>query len=130
MMGLVGGGRGGTEVKAFVVSVNGKKLCTAGVGPDGVLQTSVVWVGGGPIRTAEGKFSFHVGGLDARTEEHVDWETPQLAVGDVVTVEIIEAEQVDPEALRHRPFSHRRRFPRTGARVRRGRWTSKKHPLE
>src|SRR5262249_30241625 len=49
-------------VKAFVVRVNGKRLCTAGVGPNGVLTAIVNWVGGGPRRDAEGDFGFHVGG--------------------------------------------------------------------
>ncbi len=88
-------------MKAFVVRVNGKRLCTAGIGPDGVLSAIVNWVGGGARRTAEGHFGFHVGGLDSRTDEHVGWQTPELRVGDKVTVEIVEAEHVDPEAERH-----------------------------
>lgn len=90
-------------MKAFLVSVNGKRLWTAGVGPDGVLTTIVNWVGGGSRRTADGAFHFHVGGLDNRTGEHVDWETPGLGVGDTVTVEIIEAERVDLESIRSKP---------------------------
>jgi hypothetical protein len=87
-------------MKAFVIRVNGKRLCTAGIGPNGVLTAIVDWVSGGSRRTAEGHFGFHVGGLDSRTQEHVDWQTPELQVGDKVTVEIIESEQVDPETRR------------------------------
>jgi hypothetical protein len=90
-------------VKAFVVRVNGKRLCTAGVGPDGVLTAIVNWVGGGPRRDAEGDIGFHVGGLDSRTGEHLNYTTPRLRVGDKVSVEIVEAEVVDPEARRYVP---------------------------
>jgi hypothetical protein len=90
-------------VKAFLVRLNGKRLCTAGIGPNGVLTAIVHWVGGGSRRTAEGDFGFHVGGLDSRTGEHVDYETPTLKVGDKVTVEIVEAEKVDPETRRYVP---------------------------
>jgi hypothetical protein len=59
-------------VKAFVVRVNGKRLCTAGVGCNGVLTAIVNWVGGGQRRDADGDFGFHVGRLDSRTGEHLD----------------------------------------------------------
>jgi hypothetical protein len=90
-------------MKAFVVSVNGRRLRTAGIGPNGVLTAIVDWVGSGPKRDAGGHFGFHVGGLDSRTGERVDWTTPQLKVGDSVTVKIVEAEEVDPEARREVP---------------------------
>jgi hypothetical protein len=86
-------------VKAFVVRVNGKRLYTAGVGPDGVLTAIVNWVGSG----SESDFGFHVGGLDSRTGEHLNYTTPQLRIGDKVSVEIIEAKAVDPEAQRYVP---------------------------
>jgi hypothetical protein len=90
-------------VKAFVVTVNGQRLCTAGIGPNGVLSAIIDWVGGGRNRPSGGDFGFHVGGLDSRTGEHVDWTTPELKVGDSVTVEIVEIDEVDPEARRHIP---------------------------
>jgi hypothetical protein len=89
-------------MKAFVVSLNGRNICTAGVGPEGVLTTSVYWVGGGPRPDAHGDLRMHVGGLDSRTDEHVDWPVPELAVGDEVTIRIIEVERVDPEGGRRK----------------------------
>jgi len=88
-------------LKAYVVKVNGKRLCTAGVGPDGVLVVSISWVGGGPRHSAKGEFHFHVGGLDTRTDEHIRYKTPRLKVGDRVLVKIIEAERFDQEADRY-----------------------------
>jgi len=90
-------------VKAFVVRMNGKRLCTAGIGSNGVLTAIVNWVGGGPRRDAEGDFGFHVGGLDSRTGEHLNYTTPQLRVGDKVSVELVEADVVDPETKRYIP---------------------------
>jgi hypothetical protein len=89
-------------VKAFLVHLNGKRLCTAGIGPCGVLSAIVNWVGGTP-HAMEGLFHFHVGGLDSRTGEHIDYEMPELKVGDTVTVEIVDADQVDPETGRYVP---------------------------
>jgi hypothetical protein len=89
-------------MKAFMVSVNGRHVCTAGIGPNGVLSTMLTWVGGGPRRDPEGAFHFSVGGLDSRTDEHVDWTTPELAVGDEVTVRVVEVEQIDPEVSRRK----------------------------
>ena len=89
-------------MKAFMVSVNGRHVCTAGIGPDGLLSTILNWVGGGPRRDAEGHFRLHVGALDSRTNEHVRWHTPDMKVGDEVTIRIIEADQVDPEDRREK----------------------------
>jgi hypothetical protein len=88
-------------MKAFLVRVNGKRICKAGVGPNGVLTTIVHWVGDGKRRSAEGYFGFSVGGIDGRTEEHVDYDTPNLTVGDKISIEIMESDQVDPETKRY-----------------------------
>jgi hypothetical protein len=87
-------------VKAFVVSVSGRKVCTAGIEPNGVLSTIIHWVGGGPSRPLEGTFGFRVGGLDTQKNEHVDWDTPAVNVGDVICIEIVEADAVDAECER------------------------------
>jgi hypothetical protein len=101
-------------LKAYLVKVNGKRICTAGVGPDGVLVVAISWVGGGRRPSAKGEFHFHVGGLDSRTEEHIRYATPSLKVGDSVLVKLIEAERFDKEADR---FAVDRK---TGERVKRG----------
>ena len=89
-------------MKAFVVRVNGKRVCTAGIGPNGVLTTSMFWVGGGKRRGPEGQFGFHVGGLDSRTDEHVNYDVPDLKVGDTVAVKIVETNRIDPETKRYK----------------------------
>jgi hypothetical protein len=88
-------------MKAFVVCLNGQPFVTAGVGDDGVLATGLTWVGGSPPRTAEGRLTFHVGGIDGRTEEHVDWSVPEIRVGDEITIKIIETGQASPADARY-----------------------------
>ena len=95
-------------MKAFVVRVNGKRLCTAGLGPRGVLTAMVSWVGLRPGHDPEGAFTFHVGGLDSRTDEHLEYATPLLRVGDKVSVEIVETEVFDREDKRYVPDFSRR----------------------
>ena len=85
----------------FHIEVNGEKVCTAGVGEFGVLTAVLSWVrnrqqhaegGGNP------PVVLHVGGLTDQgedDEEHVQWARKDLAVGDVVRVEIVDAESCD-----------------------------------
>jgi hypothetical protein len=84
-------------MKAFRVFVNGEQVCTAGIGPDGVLTTLLDWVGGSKD---EGLFSFLVGGLDSRTDEHIRWQVPKVTVGDEVSIFIIDSNEIDPELKR------------------------------
>jgi hypothetical protein len=89
-------------MKAFEVYVNGERVCTAGIGPDGVLSAILSWVGSGRRGGPDGHLDFSVGGLDSRTDEYVRWAVPELRVGDEVSVLVVEAEQVDPEQERER----------------------------
>ena len=84
-------------MRAFKVSLNGKKLCLAGVGERGVLSAIVNWVAG--ERGAD--LFMDVGGL--ANEEHVTWiKQKQLRVGDKVVVKIIKAGSVDKPVEKHR----------------------------
>ena len=65
-----------------------------------VASAIVHWVGGGPKRPPEGAFGFCVGGLDSRSNEHVEWDTPAVKVGDIICVHIVETEVVAPECRR------------------------------
>ena len=92
-------------MRAFVVRLNGKRLCTAGIGRNGVLTAIVNWVNGSPRGDREDHFFFHVGGLDSSTDEHVTYDVPELKVGDTVTVRIVETERIDPETKRYKADS-------------------------
>jgi len=84
-------------MRAFSVSLNGKKLCLAGVGERGVLSAIVNWVA-----TDRGADLFmHVGGL--ANEEHVDWvKQKRLQVGDEIRVKVVEARSVDKPVRKRR----------------------------
>ena len=86
---------------AFVVSVNGLRVCTIGVGDSGVLGAHVSWVG----RPDEpGDLDLGIGGLDSRTDEHIRWpDPPEINVGDTVTIQVVELDVVDPPTERKTP---------------------------
>ena len=87
----------------YEVHLNGKKLCTAGVGEPGVLTTIVTWVlhdGSGRPEGQE-ELGIQVGGLISRTQENLDWLDRPLQRGDEITIRIAEADRVDkPKTLR------------------------------
>jgi hypothetical protein len=81
-----------STMRAFKVHLNGKRVCVAGVGGDGVLNTSVNYVTG----NGRDEFSLTVGGLLSPTEEHVRWVRHfPLKVGDKIALHIIETDLVD-----------------------------------
>jgi hypothetical protein len=85
------------------VSVNGKRLCIATA--ENVVSTIVSWADRDPNR-----INFHVGGIPATREgEHIEWDTPRLAIGDIVTIRIIEADLADPPGRRYKPAEGNRR---------------------
>ena len=76
---------------AFQILVNGNVVCTAGAGPnDRVLGTALSWTHRDPDR-----LSFSVGGIP-ESDQHVDWNVPDVAIGDEITIRIIDTENVDP----------------------------------
>jgi len=77
-------------MRAFKVSLNGKRLCLAGIEEHGVLSAIVSWVTG--ERGAD--LFMEVGGL--ASERHVTWiRQRRLHVGDEIRVKIVEAASVD-----------------------------------
>ena len=86
-------------MRAFEVHLNGKKLCLAGIGNDGVLVATVNWV----ARKNKGDMSLQVGGLISPTGEHVAWTSQKpLRVGDRIQVMIVERSTVDRPAKKRR----------------------------
>jgi hypothetical protein len=84
---------------AFEISLNGKKLCVAGIGDHGVLVAGVDWV----VKGEEGDLFLSVSGLVSPADEHVDWiSQEQLKVDDEVRVRIVETTQPDEPAKRYR----------------------------
>jgi hypothetical protein len=86
-------------MRAFRISLNGKKLCLAGVGYDGVLTTIITSTRFRNRRETQ----VRVSGLILPQDEHVVWKRSRLRTGDELRVKIVEAEAVDKP---------RERFPR------------------
>ena len=85
---------------AFKVNVNGRPVCTAGIGANGVLTATLTWVG----RGGEGHFRLHAGGLNSATNEHLTFPAPEICLGDEITVRVIEADASEVNLpIEHRP---------------------------
>jgi hypothetical protein len=85
-------------MRAFKLFLNGKKMCLAGVGDDGVLSTTLVYA---PYRRRR-HMEVRVGGLLMPQGEHVEWKKHALHVGDELRVKVVECESVDEPRKRHR----------------------------
>jgi hypothetical protein len=87
-------------MRAFKINLNGKRICVAGAGADGVLTTHIDYVGQG-----SGHLRLAVTGLFTKTDEHAIWATLGLKVGDKVQVTVVETDLVDKPKKRYRPDS-------------------------
>src|SRR5260370_17682489 len=85
-------------MRAFEVYLNRKRLCVAGIGDDGVLNTMVDHV----VGNGRNELYLRVGGLISPTMEHVLWRNQRLKAGDEVRVKIIESASSDRPKERHR----------------------------
>jgi hypothetical protein len=86
-------------MKAFQLHLNGKKLCVAGVGENGVLSAIVDCV------TVRGRdmLQISVGGFISSKAEHVGWlEQRKLQTGDQIRIKIVEVESADSPRTRRR----------------------------
>ncbi len=85
----------------FEVSINGRKLCTAGVGQYGVLTTILSWAKNEPEQENTNQeelkesIHFHVGGLVDQV--HISWLPEDVMVnqGDEISIKIIEGDNPD-----------------------------------
>ncbi len=92
---------------AFEVSLNGKRICTAGADDLGVLSTIVTACGKlgkktVPARPGESSSEvfYSVSGLTSRSDPKKDmnlkWKSvAAIAIGDVVQVKVVETEKID-----------------------------------
>ena len=83
-------------MRAYRVSLNGKKLCLAGIGDDGVLSTILSLA----TKQGDGHIHLQVAGLvssgnDKIPSEHVGWVNQHVRVGDEIRVKIVEAKSTD-----------------------------------
>jgi hypothetical protein len=86
----------------FAVSLNGTPLCTAGVGPYGVLTTIVSWAVAAPEdrppdydEALHDQVHLHVGGIQGRSHVRFGENLDTLRPGDEIVVRVIEAASAD-----------------------------------
>jgi hypothetical protein len=96
-------------MRALEIHVNSKRLCTAGIGDDGVLTAIVRSVlrptpATSRRRTTPAKedLGLDIGGFNSSTSEHVRWKSPKLRTGDEIRIKIIETDQSDKPTSRDR----------------------------
>lgn len=80
---------------AIEVTLNGERLCSAGVGTEGVLTAILSWV----RRRGEDneECRLEVGGM--KSSAHVKWLQENLSVGDEVGIKILDRTEVDPPSV-------------------------------
>jgi hypothetical protein len=82
-----------TFMHALEFFVNGKQVCVAAPGDDGLIMSNVAMTGavGKP-----GKYHVYlrVGGV--RDDQHLEWIRRSLKLGDKVEIRVIDAPQSDP----------------------------------
>jgi hypothetical protein len=83
-------------MKVLVVSVNGRHVCDAGIGPEGSVGVTLHW-------GRDGEPYFGVGGLDCIADEHLRWDAPELQAGDEITIRLVDKPGCDPPSERKTP---------------------------
>jgi hypothetical protein len=98
------------DMIAFEVSLNGRRVCTAGIEHFGVVSAILTWVRRHPKRSRTGKtveeeLTAEVGGLrsqDSEPGEHLEWFKRSLHVGDRVSIRVVDVTKVDAPKTRPR----------------------------
>ena len=111
-------------MRAFEVSVNGDRVCTAGMVERGVLSAHVTWLHQRPdaeYQPDAETLELAVGGLasdPSGPEEHRTWLRRPLRVGDVIELRVVDVADADAPIERHSNDNalyqqHERRFYET-----------------
>lgn len=92
-------------MRAFEVHLNNARLCTAGIGNDGVLAIILRCVSGRDRLKGRDRddMGLDIGGVVGPPKEYVRWRNVRLKVGDEVRVKVIKTELVDKPRKRYRP---------------------------
>jgi len=78
-------------MRAFEVQLNGKRLCVAGIGDNGVLTAYIAYL----VGQYKNELRLDVSGLNSSTQDYVTWSKRKLKVGDEVRIKIIETTVID-----------------------------------
>jgi hypothetical protein len=82
---------GMTAMRAFEVHLNGKRLCVAGVGDQGVLTANISQM----LGQNRNELRLEVGGLSLPFQEYLTWNRQKLKVGDEIRIMACEASSID-----------------------------------
>jgi hypothetical protein len=108
------GEKDGSAMIAFEVTINGKVLCTAGVGEYGFLFAELMWDKRNPTFRPKGRrkkewneelLRLRVSGLadiDERIREQLVWGTKSVSIGDSVVIRVLEQPACDEPKERDR----------------------------
>jgi hypothetical protein len=93
------------DMIALKVTHNGQPVCVAGVGDLGVITAIVTWVhsldspcepDGQPGELLD--LDLNVGCLHTPSGEHRQWDVPKISVGDNISVQVVETDDISPHA--------------------------------
>lgn len=93
-------------MRGLEITINGKRVCTAGLAEHGVLSANLTWLHQSPEAVQEPNkqtLTLDVGAFVSEPsipQEHLKWLAQPLQVGDVVEIRIVEADEVDAPSER------------------------------
>jgi len=106
----------------YKIKLNNRSVYTVGQKDTSILNADLVVSRGNSERDADDYIRLNVGGLSQVTEkgfcEHFRWKQCNLEVGDVLEVEIVETESVDPPLKRYRSDNEVQENPFTDDEIR------------
>jgi len=80
----------------FEVWLNGKRVCVAGVGADGVLTTTMYGI---VKEGAAQSVRVNVGGVDHSSEKRLAWLSQGLGLGDSLMVKVVDLAECDEPSI-------------------------------
>jgi hypothetical protein len=83
------------NMRALEFWLNGKRLCVAAPGEQGLVITSIALFG---AVDAPGNPVAHVRVGGVRDEKHLEWLNSRLSLGEVMEVRVVDTAQSDPPA--------------------------------
>ncbi len=90
---------------ALEISINGKKVLTAGVEDWDLLHANII-AKRAREQQEHDEFDINVGGLPQQVEqeklEHIRWGRKKLQIGDEITIRLIDTDSVDAPLKRYR----------------------------
>jgi hypothetical protein len=89
--------KNGEAMPSLVITVNKVTEIRVNLPNTATRGVHLNWIGG-DTPDEEGYICFHVGGVDG--EENISWTTPELSIGDEITIKISEDSVPDSETSR------------------------------